>query len=118
VRKRLNILDNLISIDNKEAIMIDTGYTITEEERQKYIHKYFPNGPDGRLSEFPKKEKRKLIILDHIIKRFELNRKYTEKEVKEILIRIYDDYVTMRRYLIDYGIMERYQDCSFYWVKV
>ena len=97
--------------------MIDARYAITEEEQEKYLKKYFPWGPDNALSEFPKKQKRKLIILNHIIKHFELNKKYTEKEVNEILKSIYVDYVSIRRYLIEYGFMERMQDCSFYWVK-
>ncbi|MBN1698022.1 MAG: DUF2087 domain-containing protein [Spirochaetales bacterium] len=109
--------DDFITI-HKGATMIDSRYAITDEEREKFLNRYFPDGLDGALSEFPKKEKRKLVILNHIIKRFELNRKYTEKEVNDILIRIYTDYVTIRRYLIEYGFMERYRDCSYYWVKV
>ncbi|RIJ63707.1 DUF2087 domain-containing protein [Rummeliibacillus sp. POC4] len=27
------------------------------------------------------------------------------------------DYVSLRRYLIEYGFMERTDDCSIYWVK-
>ncbi|WP_317628394.1 DUF2087 domain-containing protein [Paenibacillus darwinianus] len=35
---------------------------------------------------------------------FKLRRRYTEKEVNELLKRVYaKDYVTLRRYLIEYG---------------
>ncbi|MBN2536322.1 MAG: DUF2087 domain-containing protein [Spirochaetales bacterium] len=103
---------------HRRAAMIDTRYEITEKEREKFIKQYFPYGPEGDLKEFPKKQKRKLVILNHIIKRFDLNKKYTEKEVNEILKLIYPDYVTIRRYLIEYGFMERLQDGSSYWVKM
>lgn len=109
--------DNFMEI-HRGAAMVDARYAITEEEKQRYLKKYFPYGLDGELKEFPKKQKRKLVILNHIMKRFELNKKYTEQEVNEILKSVYPDYVTIRRYLIEYGFMERMQDGSCYWVKV
>jgi hypothetical protein len=109
--------DNFIEI-HRRASMIDARYAITEEERVKFLKQYFPYGLEGELKEFPKKQKRKLIILNHIIKRFAIDRDYTEREVNEILISVYPDYVTIRRYLIEYGFMERVPDGSRYWVKV
>lgn len=38
-------------------------------------------------------------------------------EVNEILKAIYSDFAILRRYLIDYGFMERSRDCTKYWVK-
>ncbi len=64
------------------------------------------------------REKRKIIILKHIVKNFELNRKYSEKEINEVLKGIYPDFATVRRYLIEYGFMDRKDDCSLYWVKI
>ncbi|WP_286886624.1 DUF2087 domain-containing protein [Aneurinibacillus sp. UBA3580] len=101
----------------RSAAMVDERFAITEEENKAILQRYFTQGENGPLSEFPKKEKRKVAILKHIAKRFELNRHYTEKEVNEILKQIYPDYVTIRRYLIEYGFMDRYPDCSAYWVK-
>jgi hypothetical protein len=101
----------------RSAPMVDERYAITEEENRAIIETYFKQGEEGPLSEFPKKEKRKVAILRHIIKRFELNRKYTEREVNQILKTVYPDYVTLRRYLVEYGFMDRYPDCSAYWVK-
>ena len=34
-----------------------------------------------------------------------------------VLKLIYEDYATIRRYLIEYGFMERTNDCKEYWVK-
>ncbi|KAB3524439.1 DUF2087 domain-containing protein [Alkaliphilus serpentinus] len=103
---------------HRGATMIDERYAITEEENEKILNGYFRKGPDGPLQEFPvKKEKRKIAILRHIAKRFQLGIKYTEKEVNEILKAVYEDYVLIRRYLIEYGFMERERDCSQYWIK-
>jgi len=100
------------------ARMLDERYAITEEENQEILKAYFKDGLDGGISDFPKKEKRKIAILKHIMNRFEINRKYSEKEVNEILKGVYHDYVTIRRYLIEYGFMDRLADGSYYWVKV
>lgn len=103
---------------HKTAKSIDERYAITEEENDKILKRYFSEGPEGPLSEFPVKEKRKIIVLKNLIKRFEADKKYTEKEVNEILKNAYHDYVTLRRYLIEYGFMDRIKDGSSYWVKI
>lgn len=103
---------------HRSATMLDERYAITEEENEKTLRTYFKEGPEGPLSEFPTREKKKIIVLKHLTKRFELNRKYTEKEVNEKLKEIYHDYVTIRRYLIEYGFMDRQRDGSLYWVKL
>ena len=102
---------------HKGATQVDERYAITSEEREKVIETYFKNGIEGKIDSIPSKEKRKIILLQQIVKRFNNNRKYTEKEVNDILKTVYTDYVTLRRYLIEYGFMERTDDCTTYWVK-
>lgn len=102
---------------HQAAKMVDDRYAVTKDEYQKTIQQYFPDGLDKTLSLFPKKEKKKLMILRHLAERFDMNTIYTEKEVNEILKTAYDDYVTLRRYLIEYGFMERKSDGSAYWMK-
>jgi hypothetical protein len=101
----------------RTAQQVDERFAITEVEFQKVLKQYFPEGEDGPLKEFPVKAKRKTAILAHLIKRFDPARRYTEKEVNEILRLAYHDYVTLRRYLIDYGFLDRVRDGSAYWVK-
>lgn len=97
------------------AAMIDERYSITKEEVRKIIGRYFDG--TGKLINFPAKEKRKIIILSKISKNFKEGIDYSEKEVNRILKRIYDDYVLIRRYLIEYGYMDRSKDGSKYWLK-
>jgi hypothetical protein len=102
---------------HKTAKMIDDRYAITEEEQQEIIKKYLPEGVSGRLKKFPPKEKQRLIVLREIIKQFESDTIYTEKEINQQLDAIYDDYVMIRRYLIEYGFLDRKPDGSKYWLK-
>lgn len=97
------------------ATMVDDRYDIREDERDRILSRYFD--PQGRLIDFPAKQKRKIIILSSIAGHFKTGREYSEKEVNRLLERIYDDYVTLRRYLIEYGYLDRSRDGRSYWVK-
>ncbi len=106
--------DKFISI-HRNATNVDERYAITEGERKTYLKNYFQN---KRLISFPKKQKRIIVVLQHICSFFKTNQVYTEKEVNEILKKVYPDYVTIRRYLIEYGFLNRKSDGSEYWVKL
>ena len=94
--------------------MIDERYHITPEERNKVLITYFTE--EGRLSSLPSKEKRKVIVLTKIVERFDTSKNYSEAAVNEILQLVNEDYVTLRRYLIEYGFMNRTKDGKSYWV--
>ncbi|NCB39316.1 MAG: DUF2087 domain-containing protein [Erysipelotrichia bacterium] len=102
---------------HQTATMIDDRYKITAEENEKVLKKYFPDGLDGQLTTFKLKEKSKLAVLRQIATRIAPKHKYTEKEINEILKTAYSDYVTIRRYLIEYGFLDRTPDCSAYWLR-
>lgn len=96
--------------------MIDERFAITEKEKEKVLNTYF-TADHTKLKQFPSKEKRKIVVLQQIITDFEQSKTYTEKEVNAILKTFYDDFATIRRYLIEYGFLDRNRDCSQYWVK-
>lgn len=98
------------------ATMVDERYLATAEETQKIIRICFRSTQPLVLKTFPPKEKKKLVILNLIAQQFQPDRQYSEKEVNQILEEIYTDYVTIRRYLIEYGYMDRTVDCSAYWL--
>ena len=68
---------------------------------------------DGRLSAIPSREKKKLVILNWLLQHFEHNREYPEREVNEILTQFHPDYASLRRYMVDYGMMQR--QGGIYW---
>lgn len=97
------------------ATMMDDRYNITDIEREKAIKTYMDE--NGAIKQFPAKEKKKIILLREIMKNFIKDREYEEQEVNKILHRIYDDHATIRRALIEYGFLERSEDCKIYRVK-
>lgn len=107
--------NGLIEEIHSTAKMVDDRYGITEKDREKTLKTYIDE--NGGLKLFPSKEKKKIIILQEILKNFKTGEKYSESGVNRILGRIFDDYATLRRALIEYGFMERSSDCSEYRVK-
>ena len=99
------------------AKMVDDRYFITNSEEDKIIASSFESLQPLKLKVFSPKEKKKIVILRKIALQFESSRKYSEKEVNSILKPIYEDYATIRRYLIEYGFMERTNNCKEYWLK-
>lgn len=96
---------------HKGATMVDDRYAVTLEEEKQILDNYIK---DGKLTVFPPKQKRKLIILRYLASLFQPGKVYTEKEVNEVIHPVYDDYVTLRRYLVEYGFMDRNRDGSEY----
>lgn len=68
---------------------------------------------DGSLVTMPAKRSRRLIVLDHIARRFEPGVRYPESAVNRELRNVHEDYASLRRYLVDEGFLER-QD-GVYW---
>ena len=103
---------------HKGAKQVDERYGVEQNERDKVLKTYFKNGLEGQLETIPSKEKKKLIILQQIVKRFEAGKTYSEKEVNEILKTAHADFVSLRRHLIEYGFMNRNNDGSEYTLKM
>ncbi|MDF2589587.1 MAG: transcriptional regulator [Anaerocolumna sp.] len=108
--------DTLVQIHDT-ATMVDDRYITTTEESNQILKNAFLSLEPLKLKAFPAKEKKKIIILKKITEQFDKGRRYPEKELNKILKSIFDDYPTIRRYLIEYGFMERTNDCMEYWVS-
>jgi hypothetical protein len=53
------------------------------------------------------------VVLEHIAQDFDAGSQYSEADVNAILKRRFDDHATLRRYLVDYGLLQR--DHGSYW---
>jgi hypothetical protein len=62
---------------------------------------------DGRLTEIPAKEAKRRIVLERIAIEFEPGARYEEREVNAIVGRFFNDYASIRRYLVDDGFLAR-----------
>ncbi len=71
-----------------------------------------------RFQVFPAKEKRKFILACFLVHVFEEDSIYTESDINHILGKVYDDFATVRRFLIDYQFLKRTNDCQSYWLNV
>lgn len=68
---------------------------------------------DGRLVAMPAKQRKQLVVLDHVVRVFEPGERYSEVEVNAMLRAFHDDVAMLRRYLVDHEFMAR--DNGVYW---
>jgi predicted transcriptional regulator len=70
---------------------------------------------DGSLKTLPAQRKKLEAVLRHVVKAFEIGKRYNEKRVNEILAQYHDDTATLRRELVGYGLMQREGGGGEYW---
>jgi hypothetical protein len=63
----------------------------------------------------PSQRKKLEAILRYIVKAFEVGKRYSEKQVNDILARYHEDTATLRRELVGYGLMKREGGGGAYW---
>ncbi len=102
---------------HRGAKMVDDRYASTEAEREETLKSAFESLDPLRLRFFPAREKRKLHVLSRIAEEFQEGRRYSEQEINAVLKAVFHDFATLRRYLIEYGFLERTVDCREYWRK-
>ncbi len=81
-----------------------------EEYRRKVLDAFFHH---GRLEKLPAQHKKRLIVLEQFAVRFDAGHRYNEQEVTGIIMPLFDDYCTIRRLLVDEGLIRR--DGATYW---
>jgi hypothetical protein len=95
------------SISGRDALAIrDTDDLATQKVLRAFVQ-------DGRLVRFPAKRSKQLVVLDRLSTLFEPGHTYEEVEVNRILMAVFDDYVTLRRALVDEEFLDR--EFGFYW---
>ncbi len=90
---------------------------LSEMELLEIYEQYFEKGDELILKQFPSKQKKQHGVLLFIIKVVDPEVIYSEKTLNEILKPIYSDFVMIRRYLVDLGLLKRKDDGSAYWVN-
>jgi biotin operon repressor len=70
---------------------------------------------DGSLKIIPSQRKKLEAVLRYVVKAFEAGKRYSEKQVNEILARYHEDTATLRRELVGYGLMQREGGGGEYW---
>ena len=85
------------------------GYGMTDDERV-VLGRHF----EGRtLTSIPVSRAKRLIVLERLALEFDVGRRYPEREVNSILGGFHPDWSTLRRHLVDEGMLDR--DQNVYW---
>lgn len=71
--------------------------------------------PQGRLKAIPMQRKKFEAILRYVLGRFEMERVYSGKEVDDLLRPVSEDVASLRRGMIDHGMMARDTAGTRYW---
>ncbi len=87
-----------------ELIKKEENVNTEEKYKKEVVSRFFKY---GRLTQIPTQRKKREIVLAEILKQFDFEREYGEKEVNEIILRYHEDYCTIRRELIAFGMMTR-----------
>lgn len=90
----------LFELIRKDEEIVDTE----EKYKKEVISNFFKY---GRLTQIPTQRKKREIVLAEILKQFDFDREYGEKEVNEIILRYHEDFCTIRREMIASGMMTR-----------
>ncbi len=101
---------NLFSQENPAASVVDVNANAYD---QKVIADY--SRKDGSLKTIPAQRKKLEAVLRYVVQAFEINKKYSEKKVNEILSRYHEDTASLRRELVGYGLMKREGGGGDYW---
>ena len=73
--------------------------------------------PDGTLISIPAKSVKRVAVLHHIASDLSPGTKYPEKDLNPIIAKYHQDTAAIRRYMIEYGILDRDNE-SVYWLRV
>jgi len=93
---------------------VSNNVTMDSNGNQLKVNQFFDE--TGALLSIPAKQNKKLAVLKVIAGAFESNIKYSERELNEILSRFNEDTASLRRHMIEFGIMQRNKE-SYYWLK-
>lgn len=112
-----HVNDEIFNLTLRELTSFTNMEEYIQHERinhyKEKVIKAFTN--EGKIVKLPVQQKKRMIILKEIFNCIIPNKKYAETELNEIIKEKYDDYCTVRRELIDCGMLLR--ENQIYWVN-
>ncbi len=97
----------LPTAESAAAVITDGPWS----EAEKNILQRFFSGT--RLVEIPTSTKKRRLVLERLVQEFEPGLRYQERDVNFTLQLFYEDYTSLRRYMVEEGIMTRAE--GVYW---
>lgn len=109
--------DQIFNLTLRELTSFKNMEEYIQKERisnyKEKVIKSFTN--NGKVIKLPIQHKKRMIILGEIFNDIIPSKKYSETELNEVIKIKYDDYCTVRRELIDCGMLIRKK--QIYWVN-
>lgn len=108
IRKSGTATADLIYRRDADGSRIEVEPSVTEQRekiRASALKNFF--AADGRLKSIPAQLKKKLIVLEELVKKLEPGRQYEEKEINEFIKTFHDDFATLRREFVMHQYMFR-----------
>ncbi len=71
----------------------------------------------GRVIQWPARPKVKQEVLDYLLEKVEVDKKYSEREINVLLdqYHLFNDAALLRREMIGRRMLKRTRDCTAYW---
>ena len=102
------ISKDVFSQDNLATLVDDTAADAWEQKTlQTFLDK------DQRVTTIPAQYKKQMVLVRWMLEKFETDKKYTEREVNDIIKRHHEDSAWFRRSMVDHKMMAR--DMGIYW---
>jgi DNA-binding transcriptional ArsR family regulator len=98
---------DLFSRDSLATLVDDTS----QDAWERKVLQTFLDG--DRIKELPSRHKKRLVVLTWLANQFDMDVRYAEQEMNERLKQYNPDYASLRRYMIDYKLMQR--EKGIYW---
>ena len=89
--------------------MFDHTYESIEAVLSVYV-----DTTEKKITQYPAKRKKQWAILFYLHQFFDFDKNYSESDVNDILRPWFEDYVRLRRDLIDFHFLRRKDDGSIY----
>ena len=95
-------------------MVIENDKSLTLNEIKQFLDN------DNKVKLWPSKKFKKDNIIKYLSTKFDIERRYTEKEINEILNKwhTFNDSPLLRRELFERKYLDRKRDCSEYWVDI
>lgn len=85
---------------------VNQEFAMPEDDKSTIIRNFF--NENHKLKTFPAQRKKKLVVLEYLVRGLKEGKSYEEKEINEYIQQYYDDYATIRREWIICHFMNRH----------
>ncbi|WP_216831601.1 DUF2087 domain-containing protein [Alkalihalobacterium elongatum] len=80
-------------------------FAVEDEEKYNVIKNFIQ--ADGKIKNIPAQRKKRLIVLEHIVKGLEKGKTYSEKEINDYIKQYHEDFATIRREFVMFHFIFR-----------